>query len=229
MGPSPASSLPTSIDLVVARLDAIIDEAIGEPNRLGYFAALYNRVTKAVRAGISAGAFDDNPRMERLDVAFANRYLDAYGRYRRGQPVTASWRVAFDAAGNPGLSVLRHLVLGMNAHINPLLASLLPAVETQLGEIAPRLGAFSDLAHSADRLDERLGNFSMEKARDGAWRFARRLAGVRSPLAREVAIAARDGVVAALAVQLQSHELASDLISGPNREGIASHIRILRS
>jgi hypothetical protein len=111
--------------------------------------------------------------------------------------------------------------------INALLGSLMPTVQAQLAEIAPRLGLFSDLAHSADRLDERLGNFSMEKARDGAWRFARRLAYVNSPLAREVARGARDAVVAALAIQLQSHEHVSALISGPTREGIAACIRIL--
>ncbi|MDH4065314.1 MAG: DUF5995 family protein, partial [Acidobacteriota bacterium] len=158
--------VPTTIDMVIARLDAIIDDAVREASRLGYFAALYNRVTKSVRDGILARRFDDNPRMERLDVVFANRYLDAYDRHRRGDAPTASWQVAFDAAASPGLSVLRHLVLGMNAHINldlgiacatiapggqidslhadfnrinDVLGSLLPTVGAQLGEISPRL------------------------------------------------------------------------------------------
>ena len=253
MGPTD-SALPATIDMVVARLDAIVEQAMRETSRLGYFAALYNRVTKAVRAGIRAGRFDDNPRMERLDVVFANRYLDAYDTYRRGDAPTASWQVTFDAAANPRLSVLRHLVLGMNAHINldlgiacatvapggqidglqadfnrinDVLGSLLPTVEAQLGEIAPRLGALADVAHSMDRLDERLGNFSMEKARDGAWRFARRLARLDSRVAREVSMAARDTAIAALGAELRSHERASALVSGRDWEDVAAHIRIL--
>jgi hypothetical protein len=246
--------LPATIDQVIGRLDDIIDTAIREGSRLGYFAALYNRVTRAIRHGIHAGAFDDNPRMERLDVVFANRYIEAYDCLRRGRATTASWRVAFDAAAQPDLSVFRHLVLGMNAHINldlgiacaavspgeqvdslrvdfnrinDVLALLLPTVEAQLAEISPRLGALSGLAHSMDRLDERLGGFSMEKARDGAWRFSRRLAFLANPVAQELAIGVRDAAVAAVARGLQEHNVAGAIISGSDREGISAHIRIL--
>jgi Family of unknown function (DUF5995) len=254
MGIESHRGLPATIDQVIGRLDEITDTAIREGSRLGYFAALYNRVTRAIRDGIRKGAFDDNPRMERLDVAFANRYIEAYDGLRRGMPPTASWQVAFDAATQPDLSVLRHLVLGMNAHINldlgvacaatapgeqidslradfnrinGVLASLLPTVQAQLAGISPSLGAFSDLAHSMDRLDERLGNFSMEKARDGAWRFGCRLAFLRSPVARELAIGMRDAAVAAVGRGLQDHNVVGAIISGSDREAIAEHIRIL--
>jgi hypothetical protein len=246
--------LPVNIDQVIARLDEIIAISIREGSRLGYFAALYNRVTKAIRDGIRRGAFDDNPRMERLDVLFANRYIEAYDRLRRGLAPTTSWQVAFDSAAQTDLSVLRHLVLGMNAHINldlgiacaviapagridnlradfnrinDVLASLLPTVQAQLGEISPSLGTYSDLAHSMDRLDERLGNFSMETARDGAWRFGRRLAHLRSPVAQGVAIGLRDTAVAAVGRGLQDHNVVGAIISGSDRGEIVEHIRTL--
>src|SRR5262249_51780221 len=110
---------------------------------------------------------EDGERMERLDVIFANRYLDAYERYERGEPITDAWRRAFDAAtrGHDGLLVIQHLLLGMNAHItlrlgipaatvppgraidglesdfdriNAVLASLMGTVEDELVEVAGR-------------------------------------------------------------------------------------------
>jgi hypothetical protein len=35
-------------------------------------------VTKKVKNGIENNLFDDGPRMEKLDVIFAKRYIDAY-------------------------------------------------------------------------------------------------------------------------------------------------------
>src|SRR5436190_13009454 len=105
------SALPHTIDQVVVALDAIVADAITTQSRLGYFAALYNRVTRAVRDGIRTGSFDDAARMERLDVAFANRYIGAYERFRGGAAAPESWRLAFDGGTRPDLSVLQHLLL----------------------------------------------------------------------------------------------------------------------
>jgi hypothetical protein len=107
----------TTIDEVLARLDGIIEQSIATHDRRGYFAAVYYRVTSAVKAGIAAGEFEDGPRMERLDVTFANRYLAAYDAYERGEPTTLAWKRVFDAALHADLFVLQHLLLGMVAHI----------------------------------------------------------------------------------------------------------------
>jgi len=56
--------------------------------------------------------------MARLDVIFANRYLDALALYRNSEPCTRSWEIAFEAAQNQDFLILQHLLLGMNAHIN---------------------------------------------------------------------------------------------------------------
>src|SRR5580692_9962210 len=107
----------TTINEVLARLDAIIEQSIAANDRRGFFAAVYKRVTLAVRAGIADGEFDDGPRMERLDVTFANRYLDAYDAYARGDKASMVWVKTFDAARSDDVLVLQHLLLGMNAHI----------------------------------------------------------------------------------------------------------------
>ena len=89
----------TSIDQVIQDLEQIVQDAQQEQSTMGYFAALYLLVTKQVKAKIDEGFFDNNLRMERLDVVFASRYLDAYNDYKAGKPVTQSWQVAFEAAG----------------------------------------------------------------------------------------------------------------------------------
>ena len=94
-----AAGVAATIDEVITRLTGILIESRRVGSRLGYFPALYRKVTVRVKEGIAAGRFEDGPRMERLDVAFANRYLDAYDRRGRGDRPTGSWHVAFDAAG----------------------------------------------------------------------------------------------------------------------------------
>ena len=55
-----------TIDQVIQQLDDIIDWSLELNSRLGYFAALYRKVTLKVKGGISDGFFDDGQRMERL-------------------------------------------------------------------------------------------------------------------------------------------------------------------
>lgn len=189
-----------SIDAVVAALDDIIARARREGSRLGYFPSLYRTVTVAVARGIEDGSFEDGERMEKLDVRFAARYLDAYERHLAGKPVTGAWDVAFRAARDPRPIVVQHLVLGMNAHINLDLGiaaartapgAALPALRRDFERINAILGARVDEVEArlarvwpwlrpldwlAGRLDERLVGFSMEIARGHAWRFAEQLA-----------------------------------------------------
>lgn len=55
----------------------MVANALEDGDRAGYFAVLYRKVTAKVKEGIAAGFFDDPGPMERLDVLFADRYLDA--------------------------------------------------------------------------------------------------------------------------------------------------------
>ncbi|MGE3955191.1 MAG: DUF5995 family protein [Vicinamibacterales bacterium] len=251
---SPHTALPRTIDEVILRLDAITEDAARTGSRAGYFAALYNRVTRAVRDGVRARAFADNARMERLDMAFANRYLAAYDAWRSGRQPTLSWHTAFAADARQDLSVLQHLFMGMNAHINldlgiaaaevapgdaihglrddfnrinGVLASLLPIVEAQVRAMSPSLDQLSSLADRMDNIDDRIGNFSMEKARDGAWRFALRLAPLRTPFGRELAISARDAIVAEVGRQFQEPGPLTALLGGPDGVDVTARVHLL--
>ena len=66
-----------TVDQVLKALDAVIADAVRTGSRVGYFAAIYRKVTAKVAEGIASGFFDDSERMQRLDVAFATRYLTA--------------------------------------------------------------------------------------------------------------------------------------------------------
>ncbi|MBS1818062.1 MAG: hypothetical protein JSU08_09040 [Acidobacteria bacterium] len=250
--------MPTSvpraqtIDQVIDRLDTLVRDCVAAGSRLGYFAALYNRVTRAVRDRIDAGGFDDNPRMARLDVVFANRYLDAWDDWHAGRPTSRSWQVAFDAGARTDLSVLQHLILGMNAHINfdlglavvevapgdrilPLhddfvrindvLGAELPAVESVLRQISPCLDRLSEVADRLDNLDDRFGMFSVAEARNAAWRFALRLNALDTSLGRTVAVTARDAVVTEVACHFAAPGLTA-LLGGADAVDTAAHLRL---
>ncbi len=82
-----------TIQEVLIRLDQIIAECQSEQSRIGYFAILYRQVTRRVRDGILADEFEDNPRMEILDVLFAKRFVDAYELWKSGAkpPKAGGW------------------------------------------------------------------------------------------------------------------------------------------
>ncbi len=107
-----------AIDEVIDRLGTVVEEARAERSRIDYFAAMYRRVTVAVREAIVAGEFEDPVRMAQLDLVFAERYLDAYAAWRTGDAATESWQICFDAAGRWRPLILQHLLAGMSAHIN---------------------------------------------------------------------------------------------------------------
>jgi len=185
-----------TIDDIIIRLENIMDIAIREKDRSGYFAALYHKVTCAVKEGVARGDFEDGERMERLDVIFASRYLDAWDAWRNKEAVTASWKIAFEKTKITRTLILQHLLLGVNAHINldlgiaavetqngndlaalrrdfvrinALLSSLLLDVLKDIQRVSP---LSSILGLHAKNNKSMLINFTIESARDGAWCFA---------------------------------------------------------
>lgn len=191
--------MANTIDEVIARLTEIIDESRQRRSRLGYFAALYRKVTINVKEGIANNDFQNGERMARLDVNFANRYLEAYDLHRQGKQPTAAWQVSFEAAERWRPLILQHLLAGINAHINldlgiaametspgdqlaglqtdfeminTILARLVQPVQDEIGEVSPWIGFLEKIDPSAD---DAIINFSMKIARDSAWKFALRL------------------------------------------------------
>ena len=185
----------TSIQEVLDQLDMIIKDAITSNSSLGLFAYIYRRTTAEIAKEIGLKNFDNNEQLEILDVAFANLYLDAYKSYQNKQNISKSWQFAFDHK-DKSLSILQHIMLGMNAHINLDLAVSTAAtmkgkeikdVEADFNkvndilfqitnELQDRLSRVSPLMFLLDFLgnnkDEQVIDFSMRKARELSWNSA---------------------------------------------------------
>lgn len=186
----------TSIEEVIQKMDEIVAECKANKSRIGYFAVLYRQVTIRIKEGIEQLEFEDNQRMEQLDILFAQRFFTAYELYRGSTTPTKSWLYAFEAANSGRHLVLQHLLLGINAHINldlgiaaaetmsgkpiaeikndfdkinHILAEMVDGVKANISMISPIFGL---LVQFANGKDEMLLNFSIRLARDGAWKFA---------------------------------------------------------
>ena len=135
------------IDALIGRMEGLLAplEARGHPGR--FFLATYLRTTRAVAAELGRGGFLDPPWVERWDVAFAELYLDALETAEAGRRPPAPWAVAFGAGGRAGLPPLRHVLLGMNAHINYDLAQSLLAVISEAEFDDPELLAARHADH----------------------------------------------------------------------------------
>ena len=116
------------IEELIARMAALLEslQATGDQRR--YFHATYQRTTIAVAGELRRGGFADAEWVERWDIAFADLYLDALRAALAGHRPARPWEVAFSAPAE--LPPLRHVLLGMNAHINFDLPQALLAVIT---------------------------------------------------------------------------------------------------
>jgi hypothetical protein len=189
-----------NIDEVIDALDEIITQSAQNASRVGYFAALYRKVTFAVREGIRRGEFLDGDRMDRLDTRFANRYLDALKAYREGRPVTESWRISLDACALKEPTIIQHLYAGLSAHllldlavaaaetapgarladikgdfehINQIVGRLMREVDDVVGKVSPWIGLIDRMAGVQYAAVNKIG---ISVARDLAWRSTVQLA-----------------------------------------------------
>ncbi len=188
------------IDELVSEMRAVVEDARDRGDANGYFAAMYLGVTTAIERGLADGSFATPDRLAALTRAFAGRYLEAVRLSRRGERPTDSWDTAFSAARTWRPTVLQHLLLGMNAHINldlgiacatvapgteiveleadfmeinEILAGLVKAVQDRLNRVSPLYRFVDDVTGDTDRA---VVNFSIARARRDAWQFATSLA-----------------------------------------------------
>ncbi|MBA5246816.1 hypothetical protein H1R16_08925 [Marnyiella aurantia] len=204
----------TSIEQVIQKLDAIIARCQKNKSPNGYFACTYRSMTLAVLKGVQQNKFENGHRMVNLDIAFAGRYFEALEQYENGQKCSNSWYAAFEAAKNPRLLILQHILLGINAHINLDLgvaaASIMPyrkinplkndfamineiiskinqKVQESISEICYPVGVIDQLSNGNDNL---LLDFAISKARQTSWATASVLSHassfIRPPLIRMV-------------------------------------------
>ena len=116
------------IEDLIDRMAALLESLRAAGDQRQYFHATYQRTTIAVAAELRRGGFTDAEWVERWDVAFADLYLDALKAALASSRPTRPWEIAFGAPA--GLPPLRHVLLGMNAHINYDLPQALLAVIT---------------------------------------------------------------------------------------------------
>jgi len=219
-------SRATTIQEVLNQLDIIMEEAITTNNRLGLFAYVYRRTTAEILKEVQLGSFEDNALLERLDVAFANLYLDAYKKYRNNEPVSKSWKFAFANSAEP-LTILQHILLGMNTHINLDLAIAtsdvmrgreIPEISNDfervndilfriVNELQDRLSRVSPLLFLLDMVgknsDEKIIDFSMRRARQQSWNNANLLWGL-GPEHQDKAIDTIDNAVLKISKVIKS-------------------------
>lgn len=189
----------TTIDDVINRLDEIIVCTEQQQSPMGYFAALYRRMTIAVKEGISQNKFDNGPRMEKLDIFFAKRYFDAFDDYQKSKPITKSWEIALNATKTDQITVIQHLLLGINAHINldlgiaaseissksdiqnlekdfkqinTIISALIDDTKLRLSNIWLPFRIFTNLLDSES---DGIVNFSIKVARTFSWENAKQL------------------------------------------------------
>jgi hypothetical protein len=135
------------IEELIGRMAALLESLRAAGDQRQYFHATYQRTTVAVAEKLERGGFADPEWVERWDVAFADLYLDALGAALAGREPTRPWAIAFGASA--GLPPLRHVLLGMNAHINYDLPQALVAVITDEQFDDPALLASREADHQA--------------------------------------------------------------------------------
>jgi hypothetical protein len=195
----PKNSPMTTIDDVLKHLDEIIVWSEQHQSPMGYFAALYQRMTMAVKDGILQNKFDNGPRMEKLDIIFAKRYFEAFDNYQKNKPITKSWEIALNATKTDQITVIQHLLLGINAHINldlgiaasdistksdiqnlekdfkqinTIIAGLIDDTKLRLSKIWLPFRIFTKLL---DTESDGIINFSIKVARTFSWENAKQL------------------------------------------------------
>lgn len=213
----------TTIDEVIEQLDVVIDAEISEQSYLAFFPILYKKVTERIKSGIVHGEFDDGQRMERLDVIFANRYLDAYFSFKDGKRISESWLRAFDEARSKPRLIMQHLLLGINAHINLDLGvavvrtlninenlediksdfnAINNILESMVDEVQAAIGKVSPLFYLLEKVgkgkEDKVVSFSINLARDGAWLFAQEYC----LLPEDETLERRDTIISALATKI---------------------------
>jgi hypothetical protein len=208
-----------AIHALADRLQGLIQQCRAARSRTGYFAALYRHITLDIAVGLEAGEFARPESLERLAVAFADRYLAAVTASQAGSSASRCWRLAFSRGERDDLLIVQHLILAMNAHINfdlgvataetagnrqhlqamkadfdklnDLLATRVDEIEGRIAGLSPRIGFLDELLGDED---ETVAGFSIRRARADAWSVANALVELDG-LPKEFVLTARDALV----------------------------------
>ncbi len=195
------STIPEVLDRLGAIQSHVEDHApLGAGDGVACFNFLYRVITDNVFTKVGTGFFHDDHFLTRLDVAFANRYFDAL-RVNESEPraVPSALKALIERRSHPRVTPLQFAVAGVNAHINYDLSCAVVSTCQEL-ERDPDFatqredyGRVNDIfAQEMERLrqhfegrlalwvdenvlmhvDDVIGNWSVEAARDTAWHNA---------------------------------------------------------
>lgn len=203
---------PLSIGRVVAELDDVVSSRSPQDG-IGVFAAVYRDVTELIGVRLAEGRFTDATFVERLDVVFADLFLDVPRSVAGDRPVEKAWEPLVERCGER-LFPVQFALAGMNAHINHDLALAVVATCLELDTTPDAAGLREDyeavnavlaervrsvrqsfldevvVQHGAalSPLADLIGNFSVDMARDAAWVSAQTLWALRHvPFVRDAA------------------------------------------
>lgn len=118
-----ADRKPAEVEDVVAVLGEIAETSArldrGEADGIACFSRLYHRITRDVLDAYNAGhLFHSKNFIYQLDLAFAQRYLDALRDFTdEGSDAPGCWQLLFDRR-QCDLAEWRFAVVGVNAHVN---------------------------------------------------------------------------------------------------------------
>ena len=186
----------TSIPDAITRMQEI-EAALPLTDGLACFNRMYLIVTQTVKDQVTQSFFRDPAFMEHLDIVFANLYLGAVDGFRSEPPTACrAWNVLFSRRSDPSVVPMQFALAGMNAHINRDLALAVVTACRDLGT-APEDGSHdadytkvnlllaaldaqirqsfeSGLILELDRraaagLENVVGNFGIDAARETAW------------------------------------------------------------
>jgi hypothetical protein len=119
------------------------------PEGYGIFARAYHRFTLAISAYAASGVFDDPAWIADFDVRFATCYQEAVEHPgRRAQP----WAIAMRLAEKSPKHAIRHLMLGINAHMryDLVLVLLEGVVDDRERRLRDFLTVNTVIAHATD-------------------------------------------------------------------------------
>ncbi|HZI37889.1 MAG TPA: DUF5995 family protein [Acidimicrobiia bacterium] len=165
----------SSVVEVIDRLTEIRDctAKLAPTCGIAEFSELYLTITQGIRDGIEQrDFFADNTYLDRLDVAFGNRYFDALRAWAGGQRTPRAWQVLFEVPSDGEITAIQLAGAGVNAHINLDLAVATVDTGRAMGDADLDTGTRrEDYAKVndifAERMDTLLRNVLEERAERG--------------------------------------------------------------
>ena len=191
-----AAEAVATVDDVISVLRNL-DRELSSKDGLKWFNLLYLKVTEGVRNQSATIRWENAKWLERLDVIFAKLYFAAIANWQNNRiNVARSWSPLFESRDQRGILRVQFAFAGINAHINHDLPIALVQTGKEL-RISLRRGTreFRDfekvngilelvmentkqyiatgivglLDEDLGRLDDRIANWSVRKARETAW------------------------------------------------------------